>query len=74
MSLLGCKSHKYRRASDKEVYEILDDRSEQVLGVRMKHSIDTSFSERHPDEILGVELIQDRHQTDNNRTLTLADT
>jgi len=72
--LLGCKPHKYRRASDKEVYEIIDDRSELALGKRMQHSIDTAYSERTPDDILGDEIIQDRNRTDANRTLTLTDT
>ena len=72
--LLGCKPNKYRRASDKEVYGILDDRSELVLGERMQHSIDTAYSERTPDDILGAEIIHDRNRTDANRTLTLTDT
>ena len=72
--LLGCTPQKYRRASDKEVYQILDHRSKQALGDRIQHSIDTTFSEREPEVILGYEIIHDRNRTDDNRTLTLTDT
>ena len=40
----------------------------------MQHSIDTTFSEREPEVILGYEIIHDRNRTDDNRTLTLTDT
>ena len=74
MSLLGCKPHKYRRASDKEVYEILQNRSEHTLGSRMEHSIDTVYSSRSPSDINGSEIIFDRNQSESDQVLTLNET
>ena len=38
--LVGCSPAKYRQAADDEVYKILGDRSEAILGIRQDHSID----------------------------------
>lgn len=72
--LLGCKPHKYRRAADKEVYGILGNRSESVLGARKDHSIDTVFSLRQPDEVRGSEIIADRNKSASEQVLTLNET
>ena len=74
MSLLGCKPHKYRRAADKEVYEILGEHSEHTLGSRPEHSVDTVYSSRLPSDINGSEIILDRNKSGSDRVLTLSET
>ena len=72
--LLGCTAHKYRRAADKEVYEILGNRSEQVFGEHKEHSIDTPFSSLKPSDVNGSEIILDRNKIGRGRVLTLKET
>jgi outer membrane protein TolC len=72
--MLGCSPSKYRQSSDEDVYEILGNRSEAVLGSRLNSSIDTNVSSREPDDLNGSEIIIDRNQTAAARLLTLKQT
>ena len=72
--LVGCTPFKYRQSADKEVYGILGDRSESVLGTRLDSSIDTTFSSRQPSDVNGSEIISDRNQSIPDRLLSLKET
>lgn len=70
---VGCGSGKYRLAADEEVYGILDDRRETILGATNKFRIDTDLSKRPVEEVSGGEVVRDRYTGGGNRTLTLAE-
>jgi len=72
--LVGCSPAKYRQAADDEVYKILGDRSEAILGLRQDHSIDTPSSLLEPDDVNGSGILSDRNQTGQDNLLTLKDT
>ena len=72
--LVGCSPAKYRQAADDEVYKILGDRSEAILGLRQDHSIDTPSSLLEPDDVNGSGILSDRNQTGQYNLLTLKDT
>lgn len=71
--LAGCSASHYRRAADKEVYNIIQDAENRVFGRTNAFSIETRYSGRKPQEIPASELIDDRTQT-NRRVLNLAQT
>ncbi|MFP6899458.1 MAG: TolC family protein [Opitutales bacterium] len=72
--LLGCTPSRYRKSADDEVYKILGNRSEGVLGARLDSSIDTTFSSRSPSDVNGSEIIFDRNQSVPDRFLSLRET
>ena len=69
--MLGCSAAKYRKAADKEVYQILSERHEHVFGEPHDFSIDTEYSMRKPADVNGSELILDRARGSQARLITL---
>jgi outer membrane protein TolC len=70
--LLGCSPAHYRRAADKEVYGIIQEKQKAALGQTNAFTIDTRYSPRKPDDINAQEIIADRSR-EAKRTLTLPD-
>ena len=69
---LGCSSpDEYYNDADKEVYTILNNRQNQVLGEKDEFDINTPFSNRLPEAIPPSEIIKERFSEGTN-TLTLA--
>ena len=69
---LGCSSpDEYYNNADKEVYTILNNRQNQVLGEKDEFDINTPFSNRLPEAIPPSEIIKERFSEGTN-TLTLA--
>lgn len=68
----GCTAAHYRRAADKEVYQIVQQAELQVFGQTNELTIDTPYSARKPQEVLPSELIEDRLQK-GQRLLTVDD-
>lgn len=68
----GCSPARYRRAADKEVYNIIQEKQETALKQTNDFTIDTPYSQRKPDDIKAQEIIDDRTR-DTKQTLTLAD-
>jgi outer membrane protein TolC len=58
--LVGCGPAHYRRSADREVYGILSDGQMQSLGKTNAFTIDTPYSQRKPDDIKSLEIIQER--------------
>jgi hypothetical protein len=70
--LLGCTPARYRRAADKEVYNIIQEKQGTALKQTNDFTIGTAYSHRKPDDINPQEIIDDRMR-DAKQTLTLAD-
>jgi outer membrane protein TolC len=68
--LTGCTAAHYRRAADKEVYRIIQEAEQNVFGRTNAFTIDTRYSDRKPQEVLPMEIIEDRTQT-NHRVISL---
>ena len=68
--LAGCEAAKFRDAADAEVYGILKQRGSDVLGAEQDYDIRTVWSERAPDAIPPVDIINERF-IDNARVLSL---
>ena len=68
---LGCEASKYRRAADEEVFDILKQRQEQVLG--SSAPMEAKFATRKPTDVNGTSIILDRFSRQTNRVLTLPD-
>ena len=58
--LLGCTPARYRRAADKEVYNIIQEKQSTALKQTNNFTIDTPYSQRKPDDIKAQEIIDDR--------------
>jgi len=71
VALLGCEAAKYQQAADDEVYHILSQRSQEVLGQSEKHDIATDLTEREPQDVNGTEIILDRFNNQEGRLVTL---
>ena len=70
--LAGCTARHYRKAADKEVYKIIQQKEKEALGETNQFSIDTRYSNRKPDAIVSDEILADRLQ-DSSRILTLTE-
>ena len=68
---LGCEAAKYRRAADEEVFDILKQRQEQVLGTAAP--MEAKFATRKPGDVNGTAIILNRFSGPTNRVLTLPD-
>ncbi len=68
----GCKSSYYRKNADKAAYEIITSAEKDVFGKNREFSIDTPYSDRTPDEILALDLVNER-QVPGDRFLTIQD-
>ncbi len=68
--LAGCSAGHYRKSADREVYRLIQDYDQAVLGRTNQFSIATPYSDRLPDEILPAELIEERSAT-NRRVLNV---
>ena len=68
---LGCEAAKYRRAADEEVFDILKQRQEEVLG--SSAPMEAKFATRKPTDVNGTSIILDRFSRQTNRVLTLPD-
>jgi len=67
MVLAGCSTAHYRKSADKEVYNILLQKEVTVLGKTNNFNIKTAYSARQPDDIKGLEIIQDRLFSDKRK-------
>ena len=56
----GCKSSFYRQRADKAAYEIIDLAEKDVFGKNREFTIDTPYSDRKPEEILALDLVNER--------------
>lgn len=56
----GCSTSHYRERADNQVYGILEEKDEHILGMPLDRDIGTPWSERDPDEISDEEVIGDR--------------
>jgi outer membrane protein TolC len=70
--LCGCTASHYRRQADRDVYRIVQNAEQRVLGHTNEFNIDTAYSKRKPKDIKIEELVDDRLQT-NRRVLTIED-
>ena len=68
---LGCEAAKYRRAADEEVFDILKQRQEEVLGTAAP--MEAKFATRKPTDVNGTSIILNRFSGQTNRVLTLPD-
>jgi len=66
----GCKSDKYRRAADKEVFEILNQRSNLVLGANASTNLVSSQVGNNPESVTPSEIVKERF-ADSVRTINL---
>ena len=66
----GCSSTHYRKKADKEVYTILREYEEEILGNANDFTIDTKYSQRNPKEIPADEIVGDR-KAEGTMTLSL---
>ena len=72
VSWLGCSTpDEYFAKADKEVYNILNLRQQQMFGQEQKFAIETPYSARAPEDILPEEIILNRF-TEGTNTITLA--
>ena len=67
----GCEAAKYSQEADDEVYQILSQRSQDVLGRKETHPIATELTQRQPSDVNGSEIILDRFQNVEGRLITL---
>lgn len=58
----GCTTAYHHQKADDEMYEILRQMEEVVFGEEKGWRIETAYSDRHPDEIPGEEIVGDRVQ------------
>ena len=70
VGLAACESDKYRRAADKEVFEILNQRSKQVLGSNASTNLVSSLTGNNPESVTPSEIIKERF-ADSGRTINL---
>jgi outer membrane protein TolC len=70
--LSACTAPYYRKSADRQVYRIIDQTTEDVLGERPALSIETRYSTRDPQEIFPEEILEDR-QAEEAELLTLSD-
>jgi len=68
--LLGCASDQYRRAADAEVFAILNERSQQVLGAGVSTNLVQSTTGNNPGAVTPSRIIRERF-ADSDRQLTL---
>ena len=66
----GCSSSHYRKAADKESYNIIQQAQKEIFGHTNAFTIDTPYSSRDPKLITPSELVDDRLRT-NQRVLTI---
>ena len=59
--MLGCAASRYGKAADDEVYGILDNRGQSVLGKTNQFRIDTEISRRVPEDVNGSEIVRERY-------------
>jgi outer membrane protein TolC len=72
VSWLGCSTpDEYFAKADKEVYNILNLRQQQIFGQEKEFGIETPYSARAPEDILPEEIILNRF-TEGTNTITLA--
>lgn len=63
MALVACKTSYYKKKTDKEVYNIVENIETALFGKSPDFTIETDYSDRAPDEIPSEEIIEDRgHQ------------
>jgi hypothetical protein len=70
LTLSACTQARYRRAADKEVYKIIQEKQKAALGGTNAFTIDTAYSHRKPDDVKAAEIIADRMR-ETKQTLTL---
>ncbi|MEE2813941.1 MAG: TolC family protein [Verrucomicrobiota bacterium] len=68
--LCGCESEKYRQSADREVFGILNQRSQEVLGANANTNLVSSRTGNHPESVTPSGIIKERF-ADGGRTLTL---
>jgi outer membrane protein TolC len=61
--VLGCTASHYRKSADKDVYHIIQAKQKKVFGQTNAFKIETSYSNRKPEEIKPREIVEDRLQT-----------
>jgi outer membrane protein TolC len=71
--LAGCSADHYRKSADREVYHMIQVLEDGIFGRTNDFTIDTRYSQRHPELVLPAELVEDRTAT-NRRTLDLEST
>jgi hypothetical protein len=67
--LAGCSADHYRKSADREVYQMIQVLEDGIFGRTNDFTIDTRYSQRHPELVLPAELVEDRTAT-NRRTWT----
>jgi hypothetical protein len=60
LTFSACTQARYRRAADKEVYKIIQEKQKAALGETNAFTIDTPYSHRKPDDVKAAEIIADR--------------
>ena len=66
----GCSTSHYRRAADKDVYQIIERAEQKVLGQSTNFTIATPYSHRKVSEVEAKEIIQ-RRQEPGSLSLTI---
>ncbi len=57
--LAGCQASWHRKKADKDAYRIISQVEEEIFGYTNRFTINTRFSDRDPDEIQSLELIEE---------------